>query len=372
MQSQSGATDGRALAADWSDQEGVHVRPIAERIDWLLARADQHSRQFSAPEAVLARERYRALHPTALAALKCMDGRLNLAFATGTPIGLIQPFRNLGGRFDLGWPHLGEVLSAWVLRQVREGRRVLLLLNYHFSHGCRERGCAGFAFDTEAARAHMQELHGQIEQVFGHDHGTVYPLVCGFETDEDALSLHSASGEVLDLARVDDAEEQMLPQRLAALFPDMPEQMRCDLLPLLRGNLAHVRAIRASQRPPEVEHREWVLCVGRGFDVLHMPNLALIVGPYSPRLDQSIDTAASIIESNMRAGRIPDDGFLLLASVPFEEPGPDRARAELKARFLCGFSRDLIFERYPWLAARMHERTAVLDWSKRQLKLLEA
>jgi hypothetical protein len=372
MQSQPGSGHGAAVPAGVIADEGIHAQPIAQRIDWLLARAAQHSMTFSASEAVLARERYRAVHPTALAAMKCMDGRLNLAYATGTPIGLIQPFRNLGGRFDLGWPHLGEVLSAWVLRQVREGRCVLLLLNYHFSQGCRERGCAGFGFDTEAARAHMQALRCQIEDVFGRGHGTVYPLVCGFETDEDALCLHAASGEVLDLARIDEAAERELPERLLALFPDMSEQMRCDLLPLLHGNLAHLRAIRASQRPPEVEHREWVLCVGRGFDVLHMPNHALIVGPYSPRLDQSIDTAAGIIQSNMRAGRIPDDGFLLLASVPFEETGPDRARAELKARFLREFSSDLVAERYPRLAARMHARTAVLDWSRRELRLLSA
>jgi hypothetical protein len=54
---------------------------------------------------------------------------------------------------------------------------------------------------------------------------------------------------------------------LASLFADMPEQLRRDLLlPLLRGNLAHVRAIRASQLPQEVQYREWVLCVRRGFD----------------------------------------------------------------------------------------------------------
>jgi hypothetical protein len=35
----------------------------------------------------------------------------------------------------------------------------------------------------------------------------------------------------------------------------------------------------------------------------------------------------------MKAGRIPDDGFLLLASVPYDEIGVDRARVELKSRF---------------------------------------
>ena len=30
--------------------------------------------------------------------------------------GIIQPFRNLGGMFDLGWPHLGETLVEAVGR----------------------------------------------------------------------------------------------------------------------------------------------------------------------------------------------------------------------------------------------------------------
>src|SRR4030067_1016074 len=71
----------------------------------------------------------------------------------------------------------------------------------------------------------------------------------------------------------------------------------------------------------DVEHREWMICVGRGFDFLHMPNLALIIGPYSPDLAEPIRIAAGIIEDNMRAGRIPDDGFLLLASVPYAAIG---------------------------------------------------
>ena len=43
----------------------------------------------------------------------------------------------------------------------------------------------------------------------------------------------------------------------------------------------------------------------------------------------------SVIERQHGAGRVPDDGFLL-ASVPYDEIGVDRARAELKA--LSGFA----------------------------------
>jgi hypothetical protein len=165
----------------------IHSKPIAERIDWLFELAHRHGKTFRSPEAWLARERYLSEHPTAIAVLKCMDGRINIPIATNTPIGLLMPFRNLGGMFDLGWPYLGEVLSHHVLRMTRTGRRVLILITYHWSKGNPLRGCAGFHFDTKAAIAHTHEIRNQVEHIFGSGHGTVYPLVCGFETDDEAL-----------------------------------------------------------------------------------------------------------------------------------------------------------------------------------------
>ncbi|MDH3513356.1 MAG: hypothetical protein OEM83_00610, partial [Gammaproteobacteria bacterium] len=180
----------------------IHSKPIAQRIEWLMEHAKRHSESFSSSEASLARQRYLAQHTSAVAALKCMDGRINLAVATHTPLGIIQPFRNLGGMFDLGWPHLGEVLANYVHDQVVTGRRVLLLITYHYSKGDRMRGCAGFNFDTDAARAHTYAIKRQVEHVFGAGHGTVYPIVCGFETDEDALVLHGTNGETMDVSRL--------------------------------------------------------------------------------------------------------------------------------------------------------------------------
>jgi hypothetical protein len=130
--------------------------------------------------------------------------------------------------------------------------------------------------------------------------------------------------------------------------------------------------VAKQQRQLDIEHREWAICLGRGFDFLHTPNLALIVGPYSPDLADPIRKAAGIIRNNMQAGRIPDDGFLLLASVPYEEIGVDRARAELKSRFLSQFAAEVIAQSYPDLAACMTAKTAVLDWHSRQLELLKA
>lgn len=350
----------------------IHRKPIAERIDWLFDLADRHGAAFRSPETWLARERYQAEHPTAIAVLKCMDGRINIPVATRTPVGILMPFRNLGGMFDLGWPHLGEVLAHHVQRMVNEGRRVLFIITYHFSRGSKARCCAGFHHDTEAAFAHTCEIRRQIEHIFGTDHGTVYPLVCGFETDEDSLTLHGVNGERLDLAALGSADRKTLEPRLAALLPDMPAQMRADLLPLLNGNLEHIESVRElmgrGERSLDIEHREWMICLGRGFDFLHTPNLALIIGPYSPNLAEPIRQAAGIIEANMEAGRVPDDGFLLLASVPYDEIGVDRARAELKSRFLSRFAAEVIRAEFPHLAGRMATRTAVLDWRSRKLE----
>ena len=352
----------------------IHGKPIAERIDWLFGLADRHAAIYRSPEAWLARQRYQAEHPTAIAVLKCMDGRINIPVATNTPVGLLMPFRNLGGIFDLGWPHLGEVLAHHVQRVVSAGRHVLFLVTYHYSQGEPKRGCAGFDYDTAAAIAHTYEIRRQVEHIFGGDHATVYPLVCGFETDEDALVIHGTAGEQLHLADLTTADRTTLEQRLAALLPDMPAQMRADLLPLLHGNLEHVESVRSQIRSRErlldIEHREWTICLGRGFDFLHTPNVALIIGPYSPNLDVPIRKAAGIIEANMQAGRIPDDGFLLLASVPYEEIGVDRARAELKSSFLSSFAADVIRREFPRLGEQMTTRTAVLDWRSRTLEAI--
>ena len=346
----------------------INEQPIANRINWVFDLAQRYSADFCSPEAFLARERYLALHPTAIAVLKCMDGRINIPVATKTPPGIIQPFRNLGGMFDMGWPHLGEVLAQYVQRMVKNGRRVLILITYHFSRGDVQRGCSGFGCYTEAAIAHTRQIRRQLESIFGAAHDSVYPLICGFETDEDALLLHSPDGRILDLSG--DIALEGLAAELALRFNDMPHEMRSDLLPLLAGNLSHISGLRQEKRALTVEHREWMICLGRGFDFLHTPNLALIIGPYSPDLADPIRKAAAIIESNMAAGRIPDDGFLLLASVPYDEIGVDRARAVMKSHFLSMFAADVIEREFPDLAGKMIRRTAVLDWNSRRIEAL--
>ena len=342
---------------------------IRQRIDWLMDHARRHSAEFQSPESFLARNLYVAQHPTAVVALSCMDGRINTSVATGTPAGIIVPFRNLGGYFDLGWPYFGGVLAEHIRSMVGQGRRTLALITYHYSKGDSHRGCSGFHYDIDASRSHAFYIKRQVEAVFGRYHNTVYPLVCGFETDEDALVLHGNGGDVLDLSTVSSTIDDTLPAVLARLYPDMSDQIRQDLLCLVQGNISHIAEIRQSNRELDFEHHEWVIGIGRGFDWINMPNLALIIGPYSPDLAEPIREAAGIIDANMKDRRIPDDGFLLLASSPYYEIGTDHTRAELKSRFLSELAARIIRAEFPNLKEKMYVRSAVIAWQSRVMEL---
>ncbi len=350
----------------------IHSHPIHERIDWLMDLSRKHSISFCSPENHLARQRYLAEHNTLIVAMKCMDGRIHLPFVTRTPLGVIYPFRNLGGIFDLGWPYLGDMLADTVETAVREGRRVLIIITYHFSRGATSRGCAGFDCNKDAAIAHAYGIQQQMTALFGASHQTVYPLVCGFETDRDALIFHGATEQKLDLSELKPEQSPSLPARLSALYPDMPAPVLRDLLPLIEGNIRHVADIGHSQRELEIEHQEWVICIGRGFDFLHVPNVALIIGPYSPDLSHPIRQAAGIIKANMQSGRIPDDGFLLLSSSPYQEPGTQKARAALKSRFLSDFASAVIKREFPELGERMISRNAIVHWPERRLEVQDS
>lgn len=346
--------------------------PIAERINWLVDLSVKYSEAYCTPEAQLSRRRYMAKHPTKIIALVCMDGRIHPAYATKTPMGLIRPFRNIGGMFDLGWSYLGEVIDNEINYALEESKRILILITYHYSKGDAHRGCAGFNYDCEAAKKHVYEIKKQIEHIYGHDHQVVYPVICGIETDEDAFVLHGKDDEVLELATINETTKDFWLRKLHDLYPTMPEQVLRDFVPLAQGNIQHIKDIRNAHRNLELDsvHREWVICVGRGFDFLHVPNTALIIGPYSPDMSGPIAKAAGIIKSNMEKGMIPSDGFLLLASSPYYEIGVESARAELKAKFLSDYASDVIKSAHPELSELMIKKTAVLDWRSRNFKII--
>ena len=346
---------------------------ISGLVDWLLTHNQRQSQQFRSPDASSLRHQYRAVHPTEILVLKCMDGRLNFPPMTNTPLGILQPIRNLGGIFDLGWPYLGEVVTDWVNYAMEKGRDCMIFVTYHWSKGDKHRGCRGFNYDVEEARKYTGRLKQQIERMYGAGHSTVYPIVCGVETDLDALVLHGEHDEVMDLAGALNLTEGDLKIKLRQLFPTMRPKILNDLLPIVLGNIAHIAEIRAAQRPVfDAEHRERVLGIGRGFDWLHWLNLALIVGPFDPDLVKPIKTAAALLAGNIKEGRIRPDGIVLLASAPYrEEAGFDVPRAIEKARFLSRFSLDIIQQEVPELRELVVPLVGIVNMNTREFTRLE-
>jgi hypothetical protein len=342
-------------------------------VSFLLDRNKEQSQTFTSSDAVLWRRQYRAKYPTEIAALKCMDGRLNLALMTETPQGIIQPFRNIGGIFDLGWPFFGILMREWVEYAVSQGRNCLVLVTYHFSKGDPHRGCKGFAYDVSSAQKATEKLRRSFEHAFGPSHHIVYPIMVGIETDSDALILHGAHGTLNMFSEVDLSKEDLI-LRLRALYPDMGERILHDFVPLLRGNQRHIRSLKAEQRTVlDSDHREQILGIGRGFDWLHLPNKALLVGPYSYDLRTPISTAASILLDNLEQGRIPkNEGVVLMTSAVYRSAGgPEVNLAEDKARSLSAFALNAIEKDVPALMPYLTSLAGIVDMNTRHFHRLD-
>jgi len=339
-------------------------------IDYLLDLNRRNSREFIA--SGLDRKRYRALYPTEITALKCMDGRLHLPVTTNTLMGIIQPYRNIGGRFNLGWPFFNILISGWKDYITDRGRDGLVLATYHFSRGNEHRGCAGFNYDTHAAESASRALRDQFNEVFQHH--TVFAIQIGIETDEDAILFHGTNGGVLDLSRVEKNDNEEILAAIQNLYPDIPLRVVKDLIPIVSGNIEHIRKIRDSKRPiQEAEHRESIIGVGRGFDWLHEPNIALLIGPYDPKFEQAITTAAKVVFANIEAGRIdPKNGVVLLTAAPYREPsGPDQEIARVKAQEQQKQAREVIEQTVPELLPHLQYLTVTVDMGTRAFNFIQ-
>lgn len=345
--------------------------------NFVIDRNKEQTAEFRNPAAQADRRLYRAQHPTEILVTKCMDGRLNLALYTQTPPGILQPFRNIGGRFDLGWPFFQEVISEAVGYAIGKGREVVCITSYHFSHGDHHRGCAGFGYDTDGAHKAADILRGQFNRVFGDtNQRPIYTLTIGIETDEEALTFHGSTGAVLEVAKLPlTTTEAEVTKSLHELYPDMRTSMIRDLVPLVMGNIAHINELRIAGREPiDLEHREQIIAVGRGFDWLHIPNKALIIGPYSHEWPSIVARAGGIILGNLKEERIPaDQGILLLLGAFYrEEEGASGWRLkEEKVRYLRKTAEEALREGVPELVPHLSILSGVTHADTREFRLVE-
>jgi len=340
---------------------------MEQKIKSLIELNEKHSQLFCSQR--LERELYLAQHPTKVVAFKCMDGRILLPTITHTPLGIIRPYRNIGGKFNLGWPLLNQSFDKLVMRNVREGNRTLVLVSYHYSAGDEHRGCAGFKYDCEAAKKSTNEFKKQIQRVYGDNSQVVVPILIGVETDKDAIIFHGENGEVADLSAIAAEDKKNLKGMIERLYPNMPERIILDLLPLVEGNLEHIAEVKGQKPHADLEHGEWILAVGKGFDWLHTPNMALIVGPYDPNIGEPIKTAASIIKSNIEKGKV-SKGFVVLASAVYND-AEDFLRAKERAIYMKDLSVELVKEHYPDMVEMMNPIAVVVNTNTLKMEIVE-
>ncbi len=338
--------------------------PIRDR---LLAVNLRASEAYVAAES--ARARHRALHPTPLAAVKCMDGRVLFPTLTTTPPGLVQPFRAIGGRPEVFWPSFMGRLRHWIEQAQRAGQRSVLFLTYHFSASDPHLGCAGFDYDTASARAHAERLARELGWVFGEQ---LEAIVSGVETDLDRLVLHGPAGDVSGEALVG-ADDADLATAIARAFPSMDLAVRQDLVPIVRGNAQRIATLKQQPRPrAELAHHERVLALGQGFDWLHEANLALIINDADPGLAHAIRVAARILATNLASAPAGDDAALVTC-IPYHEPGIDRRQAVARSLGLLELAREVVRVEAPQLleSGRLHQLPGVLWAPARRFERLE-
>jgi hypothetical protein len=270
------------------------------------------------------RATYRQAHPTEIAAFKCMDGRLDLARITMTPPGVIRTFQSVGGDFDFGWPLLGRAVRKWFDVTIALGRNCLIIVTYHFSKSNAHWGCEEMEFNTAKALAAARKLSRQVEDIFGSSVRTTHPVVVGIETDDDALVMHSEYdiGVTYDVAEHLDKTENEISREMRHLYPSMLQRTLDDLIALVAGNQIHVRETRTGGRNPiALDQTERVIAVGSGFDWLHMPNTALIIGTYDHKWPDAVVSAGNRFLNNIDSRRIPvEEGVLVLVAALSQDP----------------------------------------------------
>lgn len=336
--------------------------------DQIVAINAEQSVRYVADEA--ARKRYWAQHPTFFACIKCMDGRVLFPSMTQTPIGIVKPFRAIGGKFNIWWPSFLGRVRHWVEKAISIGSRSFIFVTYHFSASDSHLGCAGWAYDTEASRAHAEHLQKELTYVFGEQ---LTAVVVGVETDEDNLLLHGSGGDVSGASLIG-ATEADAQSALRRAFPDMHPQTIHDLAPFLLGNAARVADLRRDPREKEdKEHNERVIAIGQGFDWLAQANLALIINDADPNLADSVRVAASLIQKKMATAALGDDATIFTC-IPYYEPGLDYRQAVARAKGLMEFAWQIAASANPQLVsnARLHAMAAVMWEPNKRIEVVDA
>lgn len=142
------------------------------------------------------------------------------------------------------------------------------------------------------------------------------------------------------------ASDEEIRRILFETYSGRSREILKDLLPLALGNRDHVAKILENGRPvAELVHGENIIAVGRGFPWLHLPNRALIIGPFGS-FDSSwrdaVVVAGNIVLKNFSENKhLGKDGALLLISAPYWDI-EDRGLAIVGAEYHAEVAREAL------------------------------
>ncbi len=313
-------------------------------------------------------KKYKLKHPTKIMIFKCMDGRIAFPTFTETPLGFLRNFRNLGGQFNFGWKGLKAALTDAVWKSHEEGRGTLAIITYHYSKGDPKRGCAGHKCNIEASINGAMAFKKQIKNAYNGLPYRFFPIIVGIETDEESLQFHNGDGDSFNLATLHEeiTEEEMF-EKLLSLYEYIPGDILADLIPLLMGNMKHIKKIRNSNRQiTDLEHGEWIVGAGgaTAYDWLHVPNAAILVGQYNPNIERPIKEALGVIRKNWEPGK----KFLYMSAASYG--GSNHAQLVIpEVKYYSRIIRETADKFFPELIPDMHRVRALVDNDTQVMKL---
>jgi hypothetical protein len=322
-------------------------------------------------DQLLLLEAYKKKHPTRVVVFKCSDGRMLFAHFTGTPLGYLHNFRNLGGQFNFGWKGLQSAFNYHVKEASNDNSGCLAIVTYHYSEGDAKRGCKANNFDKVISIRGAERFARQIRTAY-KDIGypaSVDVVVVGVETDEDALILHGENGDhqpvnLGDLSPT--VSEKELLQKIRVLFPSMSTTMCVDFLPLIHNNIKHIAKVRKTKRPiTELDHNEFVVGIGGSlaFDWFHIPNIAILVGQHNPNVERPIKSALEVIKPNAKK-----EGFILLSGASYGKHNPE-AFALAEAKYYSRLGQELVKQYHPELLEFMYPMKILLNTETQKFKM---
>lgn len=184
----------------FSDSDYKPPRRLNKIAQFIVKHNQLQHDEFTNLNSIIQRGEYLKNYPTKFVFFKCMDGRVNFAIATKTPMGIIKPMRNVGAIFHFGWKPLYDKVSGVIEEAIVEKTNCVLVPTYHFSRVNTELCCAGHGYDLERTKANSVNLLNQTEFTFGGgNNGVVSVMMLGYNTDIDSIIVHGTNGDVFDM-----------------------------------------------------------------------------------------------------------------------------------------------------------------------------